>query len=62
MLFDTIEDATPGADHSAVLAGERRRAGFIRRHYEPEHLPIFDCAFQARTSVNAVFITWPICE
>src|SRR5213079_2651030 len=46
-LFDTIEDATPSADHSAVLAG-RAEAGLL---YPPplraEHLPIFDCAFRA---------------
>jgi ribonucleoside-diphosphate reductase alpha chain len=46
-LFDTIEDATPGADHCAVLA---RRAEAGRLYPTPlraEHLPIFDCAFRA---------------
>jgi ribonucleoside-diphosphate reductase alpha chain len=46
-LFDTIEDARPGADHAAVLA---RRAEAGRLYPTPlraEHLPIFDCAFRA---------------
>src|SRR5438552_8867710 len=46
-LFDTIEDATPGADHSAVLAGRAEAGRFYPTPLRAEHLPIFDCAFRA---------------
>src|SRR5438552_4049640 len=46
-LFDTIEDATPGADHSAVLAGRAEASRLYPTPLRSEHLPIFDCAFRA---------------
>jgi len=46
-LFDTIEDATPGADHSAVLAGRAEAGRLYPTPLRAEHLPIFDCAFRA---------------
>ena len=46
-LFDTIEDATPGADHSAVLAGTAEAGRLYPTPLRAEHLPIFDCAFRA---------------
>jgi ribonucleoside-diphosphate reductase alpha chain len=46
-LFDTIEDATPGADHSAVLAGRAEAGRLYPTPLRSEHLPIFDCAFRA---------------
>src|SRR5207249_2541696 len=46
-LFDTIEDATPGADHSAVLAGRAEAGRLYTTPLRAEHLPIFDCAFRA---------------
>src|SRR5712672_3037357 len=46
-LFDTIEDATPGADHSAVLAGRAEADRLYPTPLRAEHLPIFDCAFRA---------------
>ncbi|PYK42239.1 MAG: vitamin B12-dependent ribonucleotide reductase, partial [Verrucomicrobia bacterium] len=46
-LFDTIEDATPGADHSAVVAGTAEAGRVYPTPLRPEHLPIFDCAFRA---------------
>jgi len=45
-LFDTIEDATPGADHSAVLAGRAEAGRLYPTPLRAEHLPIFDCAFR----------------
>jgi ribonucleoside-diphosphate reductase alpha chain len=46
-LFDTIEDATPAADHSAVLAGRAEPGRLYPTALRSEHLPIFDCAFRA---------------
>jgi ribonucleoside-diphosphate reductase alpha chain len=46
-LFDTIEDARPGADHAAVLAGRAETGRFYPTPLRAEHLPIFDCAFRA---------------
>ena len=46
-LFDTIEDATPCADHSAVLAGTAEAGRLYPTPLRAEHLPIFDCAFRA---------------
>src|SRR5437879_5031402 len=46
-LFDTIKDATPGADHSAVLAGTAEAGRLYPTPLRAEHLPIFDCAFRA---------------
>src|SRR5881275_2300994 len=46
-FFDTIEDATPGADHSAVLAGRAEAGRLYPTPLRAEHLPIFDCAFRA---------------
>jgi ribonucleoside-diphosphate reductase alpha chain len=46
-LFDTIEDATPGADHSAVLASRAEAGRLYPTPLRAEHLPIFDCAFRA---------------
>src|SRR5438067_395515 len=46
-LFDTIEDATPSADHSAVLAGRAEAGRLYPTPLRTEHLPIFDCAFRA---------------
>src|SRR5947199_8742121 len=46
-LFDTIEDATPGADHSAVLAGRAEACRLYPTPLRAEHLQIFDCAFRA---------------
>ena len=46
-LFDTIEDATPSADHSAVLAGRAEGGRLYPTPLRAEHLPIFDCAFRA---------------
>src|ERR1700731_2330836 len=46
-LFDTIEDATPGADHCAVLAGRAEAGRLYPTPLRAEHLPIFDCAFRA---------------
>jgi ribonucleoside-diphosphate reductase alpha chain len=46
-LFDTIEDATPGADHSAVLAARAEAGRLYPTPLRAEHLPIFDCAFRA---------------
>src|SRR5436309_5391033 len=46
-LFDTIEDATPGADHSAVLAGRAEAGRLYPTPVRTEHLPIFDFAFRA---------------
>ncbi len=46
-LFDTIEDARPGADHSAVLAGRAEAGRLYPTPLRAEHLPIFDCAFRA---------------
>src|SRR4029077_20264117 len=46
-LFDTIEDAAPGADHSAVLAGRAEAGRLYPTPLRAEHLPIFDCAFRA---------------
>jgi len=46
-LFDTIEAATPGADHSAVLAGRAEAGRLYPTPLRAEHLPIFDCAFRA---------------
>jgi ribonucleoside-diphosphate reductase alpha chain len=45
-LLDTIEDATPGADHSAVLAGRAEAGRLYPTPLRAEHLPIFDCAFR----------------
>jgi ribonucleoside-diphosphate reductase alpha chain len=46
-LFDTIEDARPGADHAAVLAGRVEAGRLYPTPLRAEHLPIFDCAFRA---------------
>src|SRR5213083_3089103 len=46
-LFDTIEDATPGTDHCAVLAGRAEAGRLYPAPLRTEHLPIFDCAFRA---------------
>ena len=46
-LFDTIEDARPGADHAAVLAGRAEAGRLYPTPLRAEHLPIFDCAFRA---------------
>jgi ribonucleoside-diphosphate reductase alpha chain len=46
-LFDTIEDATPGADHSAVLAGRAEAGRLYPTPLRSEHVAIFDCAFRA---------------
>jgi ribonucleoside-diphosphate reductase alpha chain len=46
-LFDTIEDATPGADHSAVVAGRAEAGRLYPTPLRSEHLAIFDCAFRA---------------
>jgi ribonucleoside-diphosphate reductase alpha chain len=46
-LFDTIEDARPGADHAAVLAGRAEAGRLYPTPVRAEHLPIFDCAFRA---------------
>ena len=46
-LFDTIEDARPGADHAAVLAGRAEAGRLYPMPLRVEHLPIFDCAFRA---------------
>ena len=46
-LFDTIEDACPGADHAAVLAGRAEAGRLYPTPLRAEHLPIFDCAFRA---------------
>jgi ribonucleoside-diphosphate reductase alpha chain len=46
-LFDTIENARPGADHAAVLAGRAEAGRLYPTPLRAEHLPIFDCAFRA---------------
>ncbi len=46
-LFDTIEDARPGADHAAVLVGRVEAGRLYPTPLRAEHLPIFDCAFRA---------------
>ena len=46
-LFDTIEDARPGADHAAALAGRAEAGRLYPTPLRAEHLPIFDCAFRA---------------
>jgi ribonucleoside-diphosphate reductase alpha chain len=46
-LFDTIEDARPGVDHAAVLAGRAEAGRLYPTPLRAEHLPIFDCAFRA---------------
>src|ERR1700731_4158557 len=46
-LFDTLEVATPGPDHCAVLAGRAEAGRLYPTPLRAEHLPIFDCAFRA---------------
>jgi len=46
-LFDTIEDATPSADHAAVNAGKAEANRVYPTPLRSEHLRIFDCAFRA---------------
>jgi ribonucleoside-diphosphate reductase alpha chain len=45
-LFDTIEDATPSADDTAVIAGKAEANRLYATPLRAEHLPIFDCAFR----------------
>jgi ribonucleoside-diphosphate reductase alpha chain len=54
-LFDTIEDATPGADHSAVLAGRAEAGRLYPTPLRAEHLPIFDCAFRAHLGERSLY-------
>src|SRR5216110_2086232 len=53
-LFDTIEDATPGADDSAVLAGRAEAGRLYPTPLRAEHLPIFDCAFRAHVGERSL--------
>src|SRR5437764_12610708 len=53
-LFDTIEDATPSADHSAVLAGRAEAGRIYPTPLRTAHLPIFDWPFPAHLGARSL--------